>query len=679
MAVVDRNIRRDGLLSALGGMDSGRASVLLKEDQLALAVNVTLRGGFPETRPPFAQRPLNFENLEQARWIRENRLQGSKDYYATNGRTLKIAEIGGRFFAVDVQNGYAVTEITPTKRTATSAMFTTPAIGASVLIQVDDGSKIYAGYPILVGAEQYVVTGVSGNDVTATNQDDASGAIIAAGTVVTYLDPNDPNRPISWMEQAQEWFVSQNGVDAPFLFNGSSRRSDTSTEVPVGTAMVFNEEIQRLCVAVNDNQVAIGDIAGGPTSVITFSETGYLNEGFPFQVPMKYGKIVGMVMVANLDRSNGQGPMLVFAQRGISTFNLPASRSTWKDLNYAIQVNMPIRYSATSHNSIVDVNGDVFYRAKDGLRSFAYAIREYGVARWGNKSQSRELNNILKKDSERFLRYASSILFDNRLLSAISQKPTSNGVAHRALAVLDFDLVNSIREEAPPAYDGIWVGMLPTLLMTGEFDDEERAFAWAINAQGHNELWEILKEGDFDNTDQRITSVIESRSMSFGNPIEMKRIKAFELYVENAKGTVIIGLKWRPDSYGGRDTPCWFDWRTGEICVTKEDCDFSDDEDCHALRVYRPGHRTRLGFGTPPDVCEPLDNKPARLGYDHQIRLSWMGKMGIRKFVVKCEGISETEYPPCLPVEGSSQSVKAILDTSVAAILDASGAAIIEA
>lgn len=672
MAVVDRNIRRDGLLSALGGQDSGRAPVLLRADQIAFAVNVTLRGGFPETRPPFKQHGLNFENLEQSRWFRENRLQGAKPYYAQNGRTILIASVGGRFFVIDVQDDFAVSEITPTRQTTTTAMFTTPAIGASVLIQVDDGSQVFVGYPILVGDERYVVTNVSGNDVTATNQDDDSGANIASGTIVTFLDPNDPNQPIVWFEQAQEWMVGQNGLDAPFLYNGSSRRSDTSTEVPVGTAMVFNEEIQRLCVAVNGNQVAIGDIAGGPTSVITFSENTYLNEGFPFQVPMKYGKIVGMTMVANVDRSNGQGPMLVLAQRGISTFNLPASRTTWKDLNYPVQLNMPIRYSATSHNSIVDVNGDVFYRAKDGLRSFAYAIREFGVARWGNKSQSREMSRILKKDSEKLLRYASGILFDNRLLFVASQKPTANGVAHRCIAALDFDLVNSIREDAPPVYEGVWVGMQPSLLLTGEFDDQERAFGFAINSQGHNELWEILKEGAFDNKDVRITSVVESRAMTFNNPIEMTRLKAFELYVENVQGLITIDLKWKPDSY-----PCWFDWRTGEICFTHEDCS-QDPLECKTLAVFKPGYRTRLGFGTPPDDCESLDNKPARLGYDHQIRLTWLGKMGIRKFVVKSEAISESEYPECIAVEAASASAAAILQENLNAIMGEVGGAIME-
>jgi hypothetical protein len=673
MAVVDRNIRRDGLLSALGGQDSGRAPVLLRPDQLSFCANVTLRGGFPDNRPPFFQHGLNFENLEQARWFRENRLQGGKAYYAQNGRTMLFASVGGRFFSIDVQDDFAVSEITPTGTTTTSAIFVAPAIGASVLIQVADGSKVFSGYPVLVGDKQYIVTSVTGNDVTATNQDDTPGAVRGASTLVTYLDPNDPNQPIVWFEQAQEWMVGQNGLDPAFLYNGVSRRSDPSKEVPVGTAMVFNEEIQRLCVAVNGNQVAIGDIAGGPTSVITFSENTYLNEGFPFQVPMKYGKIVGMTMIANLDRSNGQGPMLAFAERGISTFNLPAARATWKNLTYPVQINMPLRYSATSHNSIVDVNGDVFYRAKDGLHSFAYAIREFGAGRWGNKSQSREMNRILKKDTEKLLRYASGILFDNRLLFTASQKPTANGIAHRVIAALDFDLINSLREDAAPVYEGVWVGMQPSLMLTGEFDGEERAFVFAINASGHNELWEILKEGAFDNKNIRITSIIESRAMTSGNPIEMKRLKAFELYVENAQGLITVDLKWKPDSY-----PCWFDWRTGEICFTHEDCT-DDPLVCKTLATFKPGYRTRLGFGTPPDLCESLDNKPARLGYDHQIRLTWMGKMGIRKFVVKCEAISETEYPDCLPVEGATAAAKAILDTSSAAILDTSVAAFIEA
>jgi hypothetical protein len=674
--VTDRGIRRDGLLSALGGQDSGRSPILLRPDQIAFGVNITLRGGFPTSRPPFEQKALIFENLEQARWFRENRLQGAKPYYARNGRTVTIVSVGGRFFAIDVVNDFAVSEITPIRSTTTAANFVVPAVGASVVIQVTSSAQIWVGYPIMIGGQQYIVTSISGNNVTATNVDDTPTTVIVSPTVVNFLDVNDPTLPIVWFEQAQEWMVGQNGEDRPFLYNGgTSRRSDvTKQEVPTGTAMVFNEEIQRLVVAVEDNQIVIGDILGGPTTVIEFTENGYLNEGFPFQIPMKYGKIVGLTMIANLDRSNGQGPMLVFAERGISTFNLPAARATWKDLNYPVQVNMPIRYSATSHTSIVDVNGDVFYRAKDGLRSFVYAVRQFGAAAWGNKPQSRELSRVLKKDTESLLKYTSGILFDNRLLFTVIQKPTDNGIAHKAIAALDFDLVNSIHEDVPPVYEGVWVGMTPSLLMTGEYEGQERAFAFVINSQGHNEMWEILKTGDFDNKNIRITSIVESRAMSSGNPVEMTRLLACELYVENARGLVTIDLKWRPDSY-----PCWFDWKTGEICFTHEDCT-EDPLVCKTLAAFQPGYRTRLGFGTPPDLCEVLDNKPARLGYDFAIRLAWMGKMGIRKFMLKSQMINETEYPECIAVAGASEAaVRAILDTSGAAILDAAGHAILEA
>ncbi len=341
-------------------------------------------------------------------------------------------------------------------------------------------------------------------------------------------------------------------------------------------------------------------------------------------------------MIANIDRSNGQGAMLVFAQRGITSFNLPPNRNLWKDLQGPVQINMPLRYSAMSQAGTVDVNGDVFYIAKDGLRSFAYAIRQFQA--WFNRSQSRELNRIIRQGTERLLRYSSAILFDNRLIFTLLPLPSSTGIRHQCMGVLDFDLTSSLRGDAPSAYDGIWTGFQPTLLWTGEFDDEERAFAWAKNSAGYNELWEISKAKDFDNGGVRILSSFETKSMSFGNMTELTESLACELWIAEIKGTVNFDLKFKPDQY-----PCWLDWGEREVCNKREDCTV-DPLVCKTLKVYKPGYRTRIGFGTPRDANEAIDGKAARVSYETQYRLEWEGKAEIRKMLMKNIESDELEF-----------------------------------
>lgn len=637
--VRDKNIKRDGLLSALGGVDSGRSPALLSPDKIAFAINVTLRGGFPDTRPGFFQHALSFDNAEKSAWFWERRLQGAFVYYSPRGDTLIAVSIAGRIFVINPLDDMAALEITPSGTTTTTANFNAPAVGSDVVIAVTDASRIWAGLPITINGKTYTVVSKSANNVTATNLDDTPAALISSGASVVFLDQNSPTQPTTWFEQAQDWLVIQNDLDRAILFDGGTARRAAVDEVPSGGPMVFNEEIQRLAVSVNGNQIAIGDIAGGPTSVIKFTENTYLNEGFPFQVPRKHGRITGLAMVANIDRSNGQGAMVAFCERGISSFNLPPAREQWKNLDYPVQINMPLKYSATSHYSIVEVNGDLFYRAKDGLRSFAYAVKE--IRSWGNKPQSREMNRVVLKDTVPLLHKASCIMFDNRLLFTLSPHNTTNGVSHRAIGALDFNIVGSMADDVPPLYEGIWTGISPTIMVVGDFGGEERAFAFTLNANGHNELWEFSKDRHFDGNDLRIDSVIESRSMPFGNPVEMKRMASYELFVEKVSGTVDMTLLYRPDSY-----PCWFSWGTKQICAKNKECE-EDPDICKAMRTYRPGYRTRLGFGQPPDSCDTSDNKPARLGYDHQIRLEWSGKMAIRKYLAKVEIITEEEYPKC--------------------------------
>jgi hypothetical protein len=455
--------------------------------------------------------------------------------------------------------------------------------------------------------------------------------------------PNIPTEPIAWFEQAEKYLIIQNDKDGAIIFDGaSSRRANGVNEVPTGSAMVYNEEIGRLCVAVHGNEVAIGDVVGGPTDVISFTETGYLNEGGRFRVPMKYGKIVGMSMIANLDRSNGQGPMLVFAQEGISTFNLPPNRETWKTLTYPVQVNMPIRYSATSQASIVLVNGDVYYRGKDGLRSFVYAIREFQGA--GNVPISTEMRRITDRDSEELLNHASTILFDNRILFTVNPG-RSNGIYHRGIGSLDLDLISRLKGKLPPAYDGVWTGLRPTGMMTGQFAGIERAFIFSLNPDSNtNELWELHKESGYDTQDDeesRIGCAIETRAMIFDSPVTLNKLQNLEVWVDNVIGTVTIGAQFRPDSY-----PCWISWPCSDKTFCAKDRDCSDDLSCKPLETYNPGYYPHVNFGQPPDSCNALAQMPVRTGYTFQFRLHWIGQCRIRKIVAKVNEIIEEAYSP---------------------------------
>src|SRR5512135_879160 len=54
----------DGQLSTEGGMDSGSAPNAIGVNQVAWAVNVTMRNGFPSTRPPYVGLELSLTGIQ---------------------------------------------------------------------------------------------------------------------------------------------------------------------------------------------------------------------------------------------------------------------------------------------------------------------------------------------------------------------------------------------------------------------------------------------------------------------------------------------------------------------------------------------------------------------------------------------------------------------------------------
>lgn len=640
MAKREPRILRDGLLNALGGMDSGRSPSIIDTNQVALAVNVIMRGGFPENRPGYDKHELTFEDAEQQAWFQDHTLQGGRVYRSSNLKNFIVASAGGRLFKIEPLNNYVVTDMTPTASTTTTANFTVPAVGGMVAVTVADGSQINVGYPLKIKGKKYQLLSRTGNVLMVENIDDTPAAVIAWPADVLFLDVNDPTRCRVWFEQAKQWLVIQNGLDRAILFDGGqSRRSITSgtatPEVPVGTVMVYSG--LRLWVATKGNMIAAGDIAGGPTDVINFTE-----ELQGLIVPARFqvdDVVTALVQGTNIDTSLGQGPIQVFTRNSAHSINVPLIRSLWSGQNYPINTVSLSHNGALSQYSTIQVNSDLHYRGPDGWRSFVLARRE--DTEWGNVPISTEMEAVLNDDSPDLLWAGSAILINNRVIFTANPRNSNNGVYHKCLVAFDLDPISRMGQKGRPAYDGFWTGINTTLLLQGEFNGMERGFVFALSPTGKNELWEIdaKKNEDFG---APIESMIETRALGFGNPLDMVNLASTELWIDRVKGVVNFNLQWRPDQ-----SPCVYDWGVKELCSTVEDCDQNTD-DCKAVKNYRPGYRTRLGFGQPPDSqCEPQTNRPTRTGFEHAIRLTWTGHARIRKLIAKAEIVEEDVFAAC--------------------------------
>lgn len=635
------SIYRDGILSLIGGMDSGRNTSLLTPVQAALIVNMMVRGGFAETRYGYKQRALRFENDEQEDWYNTHLFQGGDFFAPTEATPMLIASVGGRIFKIDVLDSYQVTEITPVRGTATDGAFISPAIGSSVTVGVTDNSTIHVGYPLTIGSGRYMVTAKGFANITITNLDAIAGVNVATGTPVYYLHSNPSLLPRIWTLQAENYFIIQNGSDAAIIYDGATARRSVRTgsklEVPTGTSMAYWQG--RIWVAVNGKEIEAGDIHGGPTSIIDFTETTYLNEGGRFRVPSGAGNITALRVLPVLDASLGQGPLQVHTKTSVSTLNLPVTRDRWKDVDQPVQPMVGLGYGAQSDWSTIPVNTDMFLRATDGLRSFRMARQEQSGS-WGNTPISREMQRILQDDDQSFLQYGSATLFDNLLLFTVNPLPFNSGRAAywQGLGVLDFDLISSMGQKSPPVYAGVWNGVNVMQIIKGTFKGKERCFLFVRNADFENDLWEVDPQSRFDNDCGRIEWVIESRAMDFGHPLSLHELQNAELWVDQIEGKVNIDLEFRRDQ-----DHCWRDWPpTKELCAKSVQCETPEGE-CFNFPTFRTGFRTRQSWNQPPNTCEEFDNKPARLGYSHEIRIKGAGHARVKALLVKA--IAKTEIP----------------------------------
>jgi hypothetical protein len=453
-------------------------------------------------------------------------------------------------------------------------------------------------------------------------------------------DYNAPNRQQAWFCQGEEFAVIRDGQSAPWIWNGAAlRRSDTNTEVQGGTCMEYG--MGRLWGAFPDGRsFGAGDLVGGPSGTPEFQsrdailkreENKFLGEGGAFSIGMNTGPIKAMRFVGNLDTSLGQGPLQVFTEGAVYGVTCPVDRLIWKDVTYPIQTISLIGNGALAQNSTILVNGDIWFRALDGIRSYQIARRDFNS--WVNAPMSAEVSRVLQKDDQRFLKYGSAVYFDNRVIFTCSpyQRTVAGGSPprwfHRGLVVIDTLPTSGLTQRTSPAWEGLWTGPIILQILKATVDGEERCFI--IGHQGDaNCLFELTKDDNFDTGsqgEQRIQWWIEGPVAAFGStgraPMDLKSLDTGDVWVEDMVGTVDFSMAYRSDAQA-----CWWDWHSWQECATDRLCEMN----CGPATEVRPQSRYRMRLPTPPEVCGPMGTMPPNKGYNFQPRITITGKCTLK-------------------------------------------------
>jgi hypothetical protein len=571
----------DGQASFEAGVDSGRSPTIsnpmqepgLKPNQLSWAANATMRGGGVSCRTGWRKLTLLHPGATEPAFIGGvDIFQGASMYEPLSGFPYIVISLGGHYYRIRVDTDNTVEDIS------------IPA------------------------------------------------------------DFNPPTLPQAWFCQAEEFLVGQDGASVPLIWDGTALRRSVlaNSEIPVGTAMDYH--MGRLWVANGRTYVA-SDIVGGPTgtapyalrdSVLRFTEAGFLAGGGAIIVPTQAGNITAIKHTANLDTALGEGQLFVFTRSTVYALNVPTTRADWYASTNPLQRVVQVRYGATSQASVAHVNGDLFYRAPDGIRSLMLAIRYF--QQWGNVPISSNVSRVTDREDRGLGRYSSAIEFGNRIWNTCLPTVTPQGVVHNGALILDFDLISSLSERQPPAWEGMYQGVNILQLLEADYGGLQRAFSVARSDAGEIEIWEMTTSDRFEDIDGRIQWAIETPSYVWRNPFLCKELMGGTLYVDKEFGEVDYEVYYRPDQH-----PCWTFWHAWKGCAIKNACEDPNPASCYIMQTYREQYHA-YSLPAPPIKSNEVVMSQMRRGYEFQMLIRVTGWARIRRMLWYAEPKTEPPY-----------------------------------
>jgi len=448
-------------------------------------------------------------------------------------------------------------------------------------------------------------------------------------------DLDNSNLTRVWFFQAEKWLIKQDGIDPPLIFDGVASRRPTVDEVKPGTCGIY--AWGRIWYALPDGRryratdIAYGN--GNREDVLKETECTYLT-GADFVVPAVSGRITAMVVPGMLDNATGQGPVHVFTENAVFSCNAPLDRDIWLDMTNPIQTISQNQHGALSDRACVVVNGDIFLRALDGIRSYAIARRDFGT--WVNTPISREIERFIEHDNRGYLSHSSGALWENRLIMTCAPRMLDNyGVVHNGLVVMDFDPIASFRQQDAPVWDGLWTGLAIHQILVTTWQGEERCFVIVRGSEsGSIELWEFRKDAYFDNVDQEIEWIFGSRQLAFDNPFTLKRLTGGEMYIDQLRGRASFIVWYKPDDY-----PVPLTWGNWSECANTETCEDEAEESeghpygCIVLGNRAPQYRVRMQLPLPSEGCNVLSEADMTLGYKFQVIIGVAGACRVKAFL----------------------------------------------
>ncbi|HEX6827224.1 MAG TPA: hypothetical protein VF077_12975 [Nitrospiraceae bacterium] len=437
----------------------------------------------------------------------------------------------------------------------------------------------------------------------------------------------------SFFAQGNQFLVVQagDGVTLPLFYDGTNvRRSNglPGSELPAAGPMDYF--MGRMWYG-NGRLIAAGDITGDSASgtptynftdaILKVTENPFIVGGDGFEVPGNDGEIRCIRHTSELDVALGQGNLYIGTRKAIYRLQVPVTRTDWIAATANNQPLMTVsqsRFGIIGDRAAFPHNADMFYKAVDGTRSLMLSVRYFN--QWGNTPISRNIRRVTDTNDKALMKYTSGVEFDNRILFLEQPHMTEVGAAFKAISVLDLDLISTLEEKRPPAWEGIYEGLDILQILEGDFGGLQRCFCVARSvADGSIQVWELSSQIDIDDIDHRIAWSIETPAFVWDSEFKLKTVEGAELWMDRITGFVDLRAEYRVDG-----DSCWRFWHEWQCCAQQEPVPYV------SRNVLGKTFRAVQTLPKPPDSCENFTGRPANVGYQFQVRLSIKGSCRIR-------------------------------------------------
>jgi hypothetical protein len=341
------------------------------------------------------------------------------------------------------------------------------------------------------------------------------------------------------------------------------------------------------------------------------------------------GNITAMKVMPYIGANlRGQGELVVLTENGAFSMDVGLPRITWNTTQVQ-RISLLGRGCTSPYVALA--NSELWFRSHDGWAFYSNSQSEFGRY-FSMRKLSREVNKWVSKDTPWLRQFASTMFFDNYLISTVApetKRTDAEGLHryHRGMVVLDLDNASSPSPDADLSFrwNGVWAGVRPTQCLSAQINNEKRGFIWSFDQDNQNRLYEITTNFQDDYGPQGtvpIKSFFVTGRYDFGrsqvtNKFQRKKITGGEMWMSEIPGVVSSQVEYRSDS-----TPCW-----NELKVpTTYGCSPCSPQ-VDACTPLRGGIRyKRYKFTTPDNtICNDIAGIPAVEGSEFQLKVNLEG------------------------------------------------------